>query len=76
MGPPALNNMLEAYIPNHELRFGDQLLVNITRCNTEFACKNIRVRGGYYWNSFTQEIKAQGTTDLFKQKMKRYNGLG
>ncbi len=75
-GPPALNKMFEAYVPNRELRSGDQLLVNIPHCNTEFAHRNIAVRGGHYWNMLPQELKAQDTIDQFKQKLKHYNGFG
>ena len=76
IGPPALNNMFVAYVPTRELRSGDQLLVDIPRCHTEFARKNIAVRGGYYWNALPPEIKSCMTIDLFKLSLKKYIGFG
>ena len=76
MGPPALNDMFQAYIPTLDLRSGNQLLVSIPHYRTEFARKNIAIRGGYYWHMLPYEIKSSETMDLFKQKLKTYNGFG
>ena len=75
MGPPALNTMFQAYVPNRELKSCDQLLVNINHCHTEFARKNIAIHGGYNWNMLPYEIKSCDTIDLFKQKLKNYTGF-
>ncbi len=75
MGPPALNDMFQEYTPARDLRSCDQTLVEIPRCRSEFGWRNVRVRGGYYWNSLPQELKTCKTIDQFKRQMKSYPGF-
>ena len=76
VGPPALNDTFTAYEPARDLKSGDQLLVNIGRCQTEFARRNIAIRGGNYWNMLPYEIKSSKSIDLLKQNLKNYGGFG
>ena len=75
LGPIALNEMFELYVPNRELRSSDGLLVQTPQTRTQFGWKNIRNRGGIYWNMLPLELKGATTIEMLKNQLKKYSGF-
>ena len=76
VGPPCLNAVFELYIPERDLRSGDELQIKLIKCNTMFGQKNLAYRGPLYWNALPTSLKASVSPDAFKKVLKSYNGFG
>ena len=75
LGPVALNDLFELYVPERTLRSGDELLVCIQKCKTIFGQRNIACRGGTYWNVLPITVKSSENADTFKYALKQYPGF-
>ena len=75
LGPETLNNLFELYVPERDLRSGDDVLVKLIKCNTLFGQKNLAYRGPYYWNSLPVHIKASTPPEAFEKALKSHSGF-
>ena len=57
LGPPSLNAMFPLIVYERDLRSNETMKVMVLRTNTQFAERNIAVRGPVYWNYLPVEIK-------------------
>ena len=76
MGPPAINDMFDYYNPPRDLRSSSSMLAIVSKCNTQFGTKNLKVRGSTYWNLLPYAIKISNSMNAFKENFKSYTGFG
>ena len=76
LGPETLNALFELYVPERDLRSGDDLLIKCIKCHTMFGQKNLAYRGVIYWNSLPVAVKACVSPESFKRSIKAYEGFG
>ena len=72
LGPPILNNLFSAYLPNRPLRSEKHNRVRITKTKTCLADRDIAIRGGCYWNDTDEEITSAETLNILKTRLKIY----
>ena len=71
-GPKNLNHLFNIYIPKHELRSENTLLLLPPTTRTKFAENDIVHRGSGYWNVLPMNGKTKETLDQFKAYLKPY----
>ena len=75
IGAPVYNEMFNYAVPKRDLRSSDQLLALMPVCKTKFGENNMAYRGAAYWNQLPLHIKQSDSLDVFKRRMRDYQGF-
>ena len=73
--PVALNDMLNLYVNERELRSNEELNAILPRYRTQWAERNFAFRAVVYWNSLPLELKMSPSIDSFKCKIRMFEGF-